>query len=230
MNDKRPSIPQGLRTSWKRILAQDFCVLFFLRLAGLNLDIAYWFLTVMCETKTKKAKNTNDQNRSNKQLSTLINSRRKGKQAEKPTIGNLLLCRAKKQPSSIDSNFQIYLNCWQAFDECNLEFYYTLVSPARFWLAISTQLILACSVSLTSYLQTIDFIIHQTHYGKSDKSRAFNQFTIACELDMINVLSAADNIFIMSSSTAPWLLSPLECSPQKQNGWMFQLMFVKIFR
>ena len=36
-------------------------------------------------------------------------------------------------------------------------------------------------------------IIHQTHYEKSDWSRAFNQFTIACELDMINVLSAADN-------------------------------------
>ena len=30
-------------------------------------------------------------------------------------------------------------------------------------------------------------IIHQTHYEKSDWSRAFNQFTIACELDMINV-------------------------------------------
>ena len=43
-------------------------------------------------------------------------------------------------------------------------------------------------------------------------------FTIACELDMINVLSAADNAFIMSSSTSAWLLSPLECSPQKQNG------------
>ena len=62
-------------------------------------------------------------------------------------------------------------------------------------------------------------IIHQTHYEKSDWSRAFNQFTIiACELDMINVLSAADNAFIMSSSTSAWLLSPLECSPQKQNG------------
>ena len=29
-------------------------------------------------------------------------------------------------------------------------------------------------------------IIHQTHHEKSDWSRAFNQFTIACELDMIN--------------------------------------------
>ena len=48
-------------------------------------------------------------------------------------------------------------------------------------------------------------IIHQTHYEKSDWSRAFNQFTIACELDMINAISA-------------WLLSSLECSPQKQNG------------
>ena len=53
---------------------------------------------------------------------------------------------------------------------------------------------------------------------KSDWSRAFNQFTIACELDMINAISAADIAFIMSSSTSAWLLSPLECSPQKQNG------------
>ena len=61
-------------------------------------------------------------------------------------------------------------------------------------------------------------IIHQTHYQKSDWSRAFNQFTIACELDMINAISAADIVFIMLSSTSAWLLSPLECSPQKQNG------------
>ena len=70
--------------------------------------------------------------------------------------------------------------------------------------------------SPTSLLNGI--IIHQTHYEKSDWSRAFNQFTIACELDMINVVSATDNTFIMSSSTSAWLLSPLECSPQKQNG------------
>ena len=66
--------------------------------------------------------------------------------------------------------------------------------------------------------QLIVIITHQTHYEKSDWSRAFHQFTIACELDMINVLSAADNTFIMSSSTSAWLLSPLKCSPQKQNG------------
>ena len=63
-----------------------------------------------------------------------------------------------------------------------------------------------------------DIIIHQTHYEKSDWSRAFNQFTIACELDMINAISGADIAFIMSSSTSAWLPSPLECSPQKQNG------------
>ena len=61
-------------------------------------------------------------------------------------------------------------------------------------------------------------IIHQTHHEKSGWSRAFNQFTIACELDMINAISAADIAFIMSSSTSAWLPSPLECSPQKQNG------------
>ena len=42
-------------------------------------------------------------------------------------------------------------------------------------------------------------IIHQTHYEKFDWSRAFSQFTIACELDMINAISAADIAFIMSS-------------------------------
>ena len=63
-----------------------------------------------------------------------------------------------------------------------------------------------------------NIIIHQTHYEKSDWSRAFNQFTIACELDMINAISAADIAFIMSSSTSAWLLSPFECSLRKQNG------------
>ena len=64
----------------------------------------------------------------------------------------------------------------------------------------------------------LTIIIHQTHYEKSDWSRAFNQFTIACELDMINAISAADIAFIRSSSTSAWLPSPLECSPLKQNG------------
>ena len=50
-------------------------------------------------------------------------------------------------------------------------------------------------------------IIHQTHYEKSDWSRAFNQFTIACELDMINAISAAYIAFIMSTSAS--LLSVL---------------------
>ena len=59
------------------------------------------------------------------------------------------------------------------------------------------------------FKKSIRIIIHQTHYEKSDWSRAFNQFTIACELDMINAIFAADIAFIMSSSTSAWLLSPL---------------------
>ena len=51
-------------------------------------------------------------------------------------------------------------------------------------------------------------IIHQTHYEKSDWSRAFNQFTTACELGMINAISPADIAYIMSSSTSARLLSP----------------------
>ena len=77
-------------------------------------------------------------------------------------------------------------------------------------------------------MKVIAIIIHQTHYEKSDWSRAFNQFTIiACELDMINVISAVDITFIMSSSTSAWLLSPLECSPQKQ--WLkASLLFLRM--
>ena len=72
----------------------------------------------------------------------------------------------------------------------------------------------------------IIIIIHQTHYEKSDWSRVFNLFTIACELDMINVISAADITFIMSSSMSAWLPSPLECSPQK---WLnASLLFLRM--
>ena len=48
--------------------------------------------------------------------------------------------------------------------------------------------------------QTSTFITHQTHNEKSDWSRAFNQFTIAYKLDMINAISEADIAFIMSCS------------------------------
>ena len=70
----------------------------------------------------------------------------------------------------------------------------------------------------TMFSNTNIIIIHQTHYEESDWSRAFNQFTTVCDLDMINAISAAYIAFIMSSSTSAWLLSPLECSPQKQIG------------
>ena len=43
--------------------------------------------------------------------------------------------------------------------------------------------------------------------------------------DKCNTVSVADITFIMSSSQATWLLSPMECSPQKQNGWMLCFCF-----
>ena len=78
--------------------------------------------------------------------------------------------------------------------------------------------------SATVISPTPGIIIHHTHYENSDWSRAFNQFTIACEPDMINAISAAVIAFIMSSLTSAWLLSPLECS-QKQNGWTLRFCF-----
>ena len=71
-------------------------------------------------------------------------------------------------------------------------------------------------------------IIHQTHYEKSDCSRAFNQFTIACELDMINAISAADIAFIKSSSTSTWLLSPVERSSSETNWLNASLLFLRM--
>ena len=75
-----------------------------------------------------------------------------------------------------------------------------------------------CRMIFVGHLHLLVIIIHQTHYEKSDWWRAFSQFTIAGELDMINAISAADIAFIMSSSTSAWLPSPLECSPQKQKS------------
>ena len=62
----------------------------------------------------------------------------------------------------------------------------------------------------------IIIIIHQTHYEKSDWSRAFNQFTIACELDMINaIVHVKFNVCLVtkplgvSSSETKWLNASL---------------------
>ena len=64
----------------------------------------------------------------------------------------------------------------------------TYGSPTFHWVSSLTFLYLLPRVA------TNGIIIHQTHYEKSDWSRAFNQFTIACELDMINAISAECNI------------------------------------
>ena len=44
------------------------------------------------------------------------------------------------------------------------------------------------TIDYSKFILITFIIIHQTHYKKSDWSRAFNQFTIACELDMINAI------------------------------------------
>ena len=87
-----------------------------------------------------------------------------------------------------------------------------------YWcLAVTTKLAIILLLVVQVNEKVRHIIIHQTQYEKSDWSRAFNQFTIACELNMINVTSAVDITFIMSSSTSAWLLSPLVCSPQNQK-------------
>ena len=104
-------------------------------------------------------------------------------------------------------------NLQRASERLNCQQIHSL-SWTQFIINLQLRIIIICVNSKTLKI----IIIHQTNYEKSDWSRAFNQFTIACELDMRNVLSAADNTFIMSSSMSAWLLSPLYYSPQKQNG------------
>ena len=76
------------------------------------------------------------------------------------------------------------------------------------------------------YQQRYHILLYiRLHHEKCDWSRTFSQLTIPCKLDMINAISVADIAFIMSSSTSAWLLSPLECPPQKQNGWTRRFCF-----
>ena len=61
----------------------------------------------------------------------------------------------------------------------------------------------ACQLA-ENHILVKKILYHQTHYEKSDRSRAFNQFTIARELDMINAISAADEVQRLPGCQVPW--------------------------
>ena len=88
-----------------------------------------------------------------------------------------------------------------------------------------------------------DIIIHQTltHYEKSDWSRAFNQFRIACELDMINAIIICCRYCIYHVKFNVCLVTKPLGVFSSETEWLnalllflrmnyFQLMFIKIFR
>ena len=84
------------------------------------------------------------------------------------------------------------------------------------------------------------FRTHQTRYEKSDWSTAFNQFTVACELDTINAISAADVAFQVCLVTKPlelfsseteWLnSSPLFVNVRMYNKTIIEFGFRMISR
>ena len=78
------------------------------------------------------------------------------------------------------------------------------------------------SIWLFLLIQINSIIIHQTHYEKSDWSRAFNQFTIACELDR------HDKCNIYCSSQCAWLLSSLECFSSETKWLNASLLFLRM--
>ena len=71
-------------------------------------------------------------------------------------------------------------------------------------------------------------IIHQTHYEKSDWSRAFNQFTIACELDMINVITAADITLYHVKFNVCLVTKPLGVFSSETKWLNASLLFLRI--
>ena len=72
-------------------------------------------------------------------------------------------------------------------------------SPVLLWcFACFIKPLFICSFEILFCEHFINIIIRHTHYEKSDWSRAFNQFTIACELDMVNAISAAQQILHLS--------------------------------
>ena len=90
------------------------------------------------------------------------------------------------------------------------------------WWIISLSLSIICSSNLASrnrYYYTSDSL------WKIWLVESIQSIPLACDLDLINAISAVDIAFIMSSSTSAWLLSPLECFAQIQNGWTLRFCF-----
>ena len=78
-------------------------------------------------------------------------------------------------------------------------------------------------------MRTIDLyyiIIHQTHNEKSDWSSAFNQFTIASELDMITAISAADIAFNVCLVTKPLVVFSSETKWPKASLLFLRMNYV----
>ena len=73
-------------------------------------------------------------------------------------------------------------------------------------------------------LNMISIIIHQTHYEKSDWSRAFSQFTKACELDVINAISAADLHLSCQVQTVCLVTKPLGVFSSETKWLLFLRM------
>ena len=77
-------------------------------------------------------------------------------------------------------------------------------------------------------LRTRHIIIHQTHYEKSDWSRAFNQFTIVCELDMITAISAADNWIYHVNFNVCLVTKPLGVFSSETKWQNASLLFLRM--
>ena len=109
-------------------------------------------------------------------------------------------------------NFFLQYNNFFLYKQYLLQHYFALRAKRAHLESLYYNIIIAIIIILKV------IIIHETHYEKSDWSRAFNQFTIACELDMINVISAADiTLFYHVKFNVYLVTKPLECSHLLRN-------------
>ena len=60
------------------------------------------------------------------------------------------------------------------------------------------------------------YIISEIYCKKSDWSRAFNQYTIVCKVEMIKAISVADIVFIISCILSSYLTVWTSCAVSKR--------------
>ena len=140
-----------------------------------SLDFPIYCRPAMCQKADEKKKNREDE-----QTLEELNLARHCSQAKCQLVQTSYNKRVKLFFFCHIINILLIKLSWSVWENLDL---------SRVYRPHCVQSVLMTSVKILPYRPAAQLlraiIIHQTHYEKPDWSRAFNQFTIACELDMI---------------------------------------------